>query len=174
MENLIELGRCHKPHGIKGAFHFVLENVEESVLEKGMEITIFPFDEGSSVEPSGQVMAISKIQFGNKVICYLEGVNDRNTVEAMIPFTIKVDRSVLPELEEGEFYISDVIGAKVIEHTTDKEIGTVIGSSDNGMQTILQIRLESGTLEIPWVDHFVPEVDVANKTIRINKPEFLD
>lgn len=174
MGKLIELGRCFKPHGIKGGFHFVLENAQESILSAGVKITIFPFDPSSSVDIAGAAQAIKTISFGNKVICYLEGITDRNMVEAMIPFLIQADSDLFPKLEDDEYYLKDIIGTKVFDNTSGDEIGVVTGTSDNGMQTILIIESADEEISVPWVDAFVPEVNIEQGFIKINKPEFVD
>ena len=81
----------------------------------------------------------------------------------MLPFEFKVSRELFPEPEEGEFYINDLIGMEVFEAGTDRQLGIVSKYFDNGAQIILTIR-GARSFDIPFVDHFVPEVDVeANK-----------
>ena len=169
-KKLIFLGNCTKPHGIKGGFSFNLENNDESVLKKGLEITLIPKNSSSSIDKNGEVFFIDKISFGNKTICYLKDVTDRNVVEAMIPFEIKVARDIFPEPEEGEFYVSDLIGMQVLEHGTDRELGKVAKYFDNGMQLILTIR-GAKSFDIPFVENFVPEVDLDAGKMWVVIPE---
>ena len=89
----MRLGVCRKPHGIKGAFDFHLDNAIDSVLDNGVEIHISPLEAKSSLPAEGMDIEIADISFGNKVIVYLDEVNDRNVVESMIPFEIYIDRS---------------------------------------------------------------------------------
>ena len=169
-KNLIFLGNCTKPHGIKGGFSFFLENNDESVLKNGLEITLFPTNPSSSIDKNGENFVIDKISFGNKTICYLKDINDRNVVESMIPFEIHASRDIFPEPKEGEFYVADLIGLKVLEHGTDREIGKVTKFFDNGMQLVLTIRGDQ-SFDIPMVDNFVPELDIEGGKIWVVIPE---
>lgn len=171
--DLIEVGFCAKPHGIKGAFHFTVGNTNDSVLEDGLSIYLFPSNPKSGIAKEGEKFIISKITFGHKVMAYLEGVNDRNKVEEMVPFTIKVSRADFPEADDNEVYVTDVVGCKVFNVDTGEEVGTVHDFYDNGAQIVLKIKTRNGIEEIPFVDQFVPEVDLENKQIKIRLMEFV-
>lgn len=166
--NLVELGFCRSAHGIKGGFTFTLFNMEESVLEVGKELTLKGI-EGSSLQDDKQ-LRIEKISFGNKVIVYLEGVSDRNSVDEMIPFKIFIDRSEFPE-DDDTVYLVDLIGLSVYEHGTDRKVGVIKNTYDNGAQDVMVILRESGRkLEIPFVDHFFPVVDLEQGRIEVIVP----
>ncbi|OUR94884.1 16S rRNA processing protein RimM [Halobacteriovorax marinus] len=172
---LIELGVCGKPHGIKGGFTFVLNNAEDSVLANGSEITLFPSSKASSIEEGGEDFHIKSIAFGNKVIVYLKEVSDRNLVESMIPFTIKMSRENFPEAEEGEFYYSDLIGLEVRDVTTSEVVGKVSDFYDNTAQVVLVIKSPGKeVLELPFVENFFPEVDIENGFMTFIRPEYVE
>ena len=171
--NLIEMGICTKPHGIRGAFSFVLSNQEDSCLKKGSIVTLFPKGSGSSIPSEGQDFTISKIQFGNKTIAFLKDIDNRNVTEAMIPFTIMIDRSSFPELDESEFYLNDLIGLKVTNHETGEDIGFVRDFYDNTVQIILVIKGNGRKIEVPFLDHFVPELDLEAGTMSVIVPVFV-
>lgn len=172
-EDLVEVGYCAKPHGIKGAFHFTVGDTQDSVLEDGLSIYLFPSNPKSGIANSGEKFIISKITFGHKVMAYLEGVNDRSKVEEMVPFTIKVSRADFPEADENEVYVTDVVGCKALNVETGEEVGTVHDFYDNGAQIVLKINTKNGIEEIPFVDQFVPEVDLEKKEIKIRLMEFV-
>ena len=173
-DEMVELGECCRPHGIKGGFSFHLYNIEDSVLESGGKITLFPKGTNSSIDINGQLIKISNISFGNKVIAYLEGVENRSLAEEMIPFIIKIYKSELPQLEEGEFYMSDLIGINVFELNGEKEIGIIKDYYENGAQTVLTIQLKSGKkIDIPFINEFFPEVDLENSLVRVILPQYI-
>lgn len=170
-DKLIELGTCKKPHGIKGEFSFHLFNSQDSILSKGSSITLVPLDKSSCINPSGEVFVIDAINFGNKTICRLKGVDNRNLVEEMIPFSIQVKRSEFPDLKSGEFYLSDLIGLVLID-AENKEVGSVENFFENGPQVILVIDYRGEKLELPYVPSFFPEIDVPNRKLSFIPPEF--
>ncbi len=169
---LIELGNCQKPHGIKGGFLFHLYNQTESTLKKSLKITLVPLSEESSLKPEGELFKIEKISFGNKTVCYLEGVSDRNQTEAMVPFKILIERSLFPQTKEGEFYVTDLLGLEV--HSQEGFKGEIFDFYDNGAQIVFVIKGSDGELiDIPFTKQFFPVVDVANQTIEIVIPEMI-
>ena len=169
---LVEMGACFRAHGIKGGFQFKLHNEEESVLKKKSKITIFPLKETSSVSKDGEEVEISNIHFGNKTVCYLKGITDRNIVEAMIPFQIFYPRERFPKLSSDEFYLSDIDGLDCVD-TAGNKIGEVRGHYSNGAQYVLTLHLEgSGKVDLPFVEAFFPQVDLEAQTITVLIPEF--
>ena len=169
-DKLIDFGTCKKAHGIKGGFSFALHNVEDSVLEKGTQVILFPLDKSSSIDPSGLKTTIKSISFGNKVTVYLEGITDRNIVEEMIPFSISIDRNLFPNLSEDEFYIEDLVGLDVFDHSSGNKIGKVSAYYDNGAQTILVIT-GNKKIELPLIDNFFPVIDIEQGRIEMNLPQ---
>lgn len=170
---LIELGTCNRPFGIKGGFHFFLHSGQETILKNKAEITLIPKDSGSSLAPEGETHIIKSIQIGNKAICYLENITDRNVVEAMIPFSIFYPRSKFPNASEGEFYLNDLIGIEVFNEA-GKRVGEVHSSYDNGAQTVLRIKTSSDIIDLPFIDNFFPEVDIENNRIVMVQPEIIE
>ena len=170
----IHIGHCTTPHGIKGEFSFVLYNPEDSVLSNGALISLLPRSTSSSVPRDGKDYKIKKISIGNKAIVTLEGVFDRNTVEAMVPFDIYFDRKNFPETEDDEYYLNDLLGLVVFDFLTKKLIGRVLDFYENGAQVVLKIKTESDILEILFIDQYVPVVDIDNGRIEIIIPEMIE
>ena len=174
MRDYLYLGQCTKPHGIKGGFHFRLENEEDSGLSVGMEILLTPKSGNSSLPKEGKIYRLSQLSFGHKVMAYLEGVEDRNRVEEMLPFEIFADRDHLPELAEDEFFLSDLIGLQAFETETERALGKVEDFYENGAQVILKVGRDSQAHEIPYVEHFVKELDLQARKIWVLVPEVME
>ena len=85
-DDLIKLGFVANPHGIKGEAELRLLNTEDSVLEDGMTVFLFPSTAKSKISQVGEEWKIQKIRFGNKVICQFEGIKDRTHLETLLPF----------------------------------------------------------------------------------------
>ena len=170
----IHIGHCTTPHGIKGEFSFVLYNTEDSVLYNGAEVFLTPRSSASSVPQDGKDFKILNISFGNKTIVKLEGVNDRNTVESMVPFDIYFERSNFPAAEENEYYLNDLLGLEVFDFISKKSIGRVIDFYENGVQVILKIKTEKEILDILFIDQYVPEVDIEAGRIEVIIPEMIE
>ncbi len=174
MEKLIQVGICTQPHGIRGDFEFKLESHDETILKKNFEIHLYPMNEKSKISPKGAIHKIKNIRFGNKVIVTLEGIDNRNIVEEMIPFNIMADRNLFPETEDNEYYIADLLGLKVFDHTTNEELGVVTDFYDNGEQIVLVLNIKNELVDVLFLDQFVPVVNIEEGKITVNLPEYID
>lgn len=166
----IHIGHCTSPHGIKGELSLVLYSPEDSVLEKGMVITLTPRSTASSVPVDGKEFKISAISFGNKAIARLEGVLDRTTVEGMVPFDIHMDREMLPETEDDEYYVNDLLGLEVYNYFTKELLGRVMDFYENGAQVVLKIKTDKEILEVIFISNFVPVVEIEKNRMEIIPP----
>jgi 16S rRNA processing protein RimM len=173
-ENLIKLAFVAHPHGIKGEAELRLLNSdpEESILEEGMKVWLFPSSPKSKIQAQGEEWVIQKIRFGNKVICQFKAMIDRTHLESLIPFDVYLDRELFPQIENNEVYLIDLINMDIINEEGEK-IGVLESFSDNGMQYLFDIRLVSGEIiTLPYVDIFFPEIDMKNKKITMIMPEY--
>lgn len=113
-----------------------------------------------------QLMDIENVRMQKSmVILKLAGIDDRNASEAARGKELYITEADLPELEEGQFYVRDLIDMEVVE-----EDGTVIGKVtdvlQNTAQDIFEVEMAGGRkVLIPKVDEFV--LDIAAKSRRI-------
>lgn len=175
-DQLIKLGFVAHPHGIKGEAEIRLlnPNPEESVLDDGMTIWLFPTSPKSKINQKGEEWKINKIRFGNKVICQLDGIKDRTHLESLIPFEIYLDRESFPETDDDEVYLVDLVDMDVVTEEGEL-VGKLESFSDNGMQYLFDIRMTTGELlTLPYVDAFFPDVDMETKKITIIMPDYTE
>jgi 16S rRNA processing protein RimM len=170
-QDLIKLGECKKPHGIKGELSFFLYNPEESILKKGIQVHLKPLNSSSNLQQEGEIFSIEKINFANKCICRLEGIQDRNQVEAMLPFGIYLERDKFPALAPGEYYLCDLIGLSV--QVAGVQVGEIKDFYDNGAQTVISFSFHGEAMELPLIDQFFPAVNIEKGYIELNPPEVI-
>lgn len=109
----------------------------------------------------------------NMVVLKLEGINDRDAAEKARGKLIYITEEDLPELEEGEFYIRDLIGMAVYEENGQK-IGEVSDVIQNSAQDIFEIETEENKkVLIPRVDEFVLDIDAESREIKVRLIEGL-
>jgi 16S rRNA processing protein RimM len=112
---------------------------------------------------------------GGDVVAQLVGVVGRDASEALKGAAVSIPRSEFPQLAEDEFYWSDLIGLAVV-NLQGEALGTVSDMMDNGVQSILRITpvpVEGDDKQpaerlVPYVDQFVKQVDLPNKTITLD------
>lgn len=109
---------------------------------------------------------------GKTVVAHLDGIHDRDAAARLIGAVIAVDRSALPELAEGEYYWTDLIGLRV-EDLAGKPLGQVERLFPTGANDVMVVSGDAEIL-IPWVrDSVIRSVDLANGLITVDwDPEF--
>lgn len=68
-------------------------------------------------------------------------------------------------LQDDEYFYDDLIGLTVISN--DKVIGTVSSIYNNGRHDVLNVDYHGKKVAIPYVDAFIDEVNLDNKTIKV-------
>ena len=87
--------------------------------------------------------------------------------EVRIPFAERV------ALEEGEHYLSDLIGCEVRERRTGDLVGHVTGWQDAGGAGLLEVGDGGEPLLIPFARNICVEIDTGAKRIVVELPEGL-
>ncbi|MDH5581355.1 MAG: ribosome maturation factor RimM [Bdellovibrionales bacterium] len=174
MKNWLKIGQATKAHGIKGEVIFHLFNEDESCLDYINEICLKPLNSNSSLPKDGKIFNIEKIRMGNKILVQFSEIQGRNELEEILPFEIYVDEKLLKEVEEGEFYLKDIIGLDAFDFQTGEKKGVIDSFYSNGAQDIIVIRGDRKKWEIPLVDSFFKEIDLENKKVLILFPQFIE
>lgn len=104
---------------------------------------------------------------GKTLVAQLPDCPDRNAAEKLKGLLIAVPRSSLPEQEEGEYYWSDLIGLAVVNEAGE-QLGTVANLLETGANEVLSVQGGSGEILIPFVASAIRQVDLKNKTIRVD------
>ena len=97
----------------------------------------------------------------------LSGVADRNAAEFLRGKEVLADRADLPALEEGRYYIVDIIGCDAVT-----ESGERIGEITDVLPAHTDIYvLKNGEKEymFPAADGVVLGADIEKKTVTVNK-----
>ncbi|MDG5751024.1 ribosome maturation factor RimM [Qipengyuania sp. XHP0211] len=118
-------------------------------------------------------LTLSKVRSDNKggAIARFAEVRDRTAAEALRGTALCVPREALPELDEGEFYFSDLVGLAVVTDTGEA-VGTVCAVENFGATDIVEIEKPDGKkFMVPLTKQAVPGWD--HLTLTIN-PDFMD
>lgn len=101
------------------------------------------------------------------IVLKLKGIDDRNEAELVKGKELFITDADLPELEEGVFYVRDLIGMNVITEN-GKKIGEVNDVIQNTAQDIFEVRTQDDKLVlIPKVDQFVINIDGDTRTVTV-------
>jgi 16S rRNA processing protein RimM len=135
----VQVGKVGKPHGLEGAF--VVEQASEDPDRFAAGATLLVGGEPAKVVESKRA--------GGRPVIRL----DR---EAARGDAIELDRSELPEPEEGEYYAFQLVGLEV-EEVGGAKLGRVAEVSSGPANDVLE--LDTG-LALPLVDACVQQVDL--------------
>ncbi len=124
---------------------------------------------------SGRRIEIGKLRpQKDGFIAVLKGVMDRNAAEALKGTELFVPRERLPEPDENEVYVHDLIGVPV--HLADGSIlGEIVDVANYGAGDLIDVRIEGrqDTVLIPFADAYVVEAD--GEKVVVDLPEgYLD
>ncbi|AWK86342.1 ribosome maturation factor RimM [Azospirillum thermophilum] len=111
----------------------------------------------------------------DQFLARVDGVSSREEAQALAGLRLYVDRSALPETEdEDEFYHADLIGLRA-ELADGTRFGIVKAVYDFGAGDVLEIRTESGALEmLPFSKACVPLVDVRGGRLVVDLPAVIE
>jgi len=162
---LLAIGRVARAHGLKGELRVelffdgsdALEQVEELWLSQKAETP-----DGGKRHVVEWARAVPKAY-----LVKLEGVTERNGAEALKGTTVWVAREALPETDDSEYYLVDLIGAKVVGPEGD--VGTVVEIATHPSIDAIVIELPDGKrVEQPLIDDWIARVSVADKLIELS------
>ncbi|HEV2532656.1 ribosome maturation factor RimM [Phenylobacterium sp.] len=105
------------------------------------------------------------------VVAQAREVETREQAEALRGLRLYIPRDVLPEPDEDEFYVTDLIGLAV--ETADGEpLGRVKDVRDFGAGDILEIQPQTGaSWYLPFTREAVPQVRIAEGRVIAVKPD---
>jgi len=139
MENKenICVGIIRTAHGIKG----------EVKLKSYDDISDYIFEIDSLFDEEGNQFKIKKTGKQKDVfIISIEGVTSRNDAELLRGKELYTLKSLLPELDDDEFYIDDLVGVDVVLKNGDK-FGKVISVQNFGASDLIEIEDLEGKAE---------------------------
>ena len=116
---------------------------------------------------TGGTLTLVKIRSDNKggAIARFAEVMDRTSAEQLRGTALSVSREVLPDLEEDEFYFSDLIDLAVVTEAGEL-VGRVCAVENYGATDILEIEKADGSkFMVPLTKQAVPGWDDARLTL---------
>ena len=163
-------GKVGSPVGIKGEFRVNLYSQDSGNLKEGKVLLL----ERAEKSVSG---AIEKVRYQkDKPVVRLKGIEDRNAAEDIRGMDISIYAKDMEELPEGEHYVRDLIGCRVVDIAQGgAEIGVLRDVIQNTAQSVLDVSTADGKqVLIPAVDAFLRSIDEEAGVIEVELiPGFL-
>ena len=138
-------------------------------LHAGDDSALFEVEDFTAVLENGSERALKLAQVrpsGRFVIVRFEGVGDRDQAAALRGSKVFVDRAELPALEDGEYYLVDLVGLEV--RGPDGKLGEVLDVSVNPTVNSVQVKLADGRVaDVPLLPHWVRRVSVEERVLEL-------
>ena len=152
-EKYLECGKIINTHGVKGTVKaeswcdspYILADLERVYTEENGK--------------AKKYKVINASVFKQFVLLELEGVYGMDAAIAMKNKILYASRDDI-ELDEGDFFIADLIGLPVIDANSGKEYGKLSDVINTGASDIYVIKTPGGEAMMPAVEEFVKEIDL--------------
>ncbi len=97
--------------------------------------------------------------FKSFVIAGIEGIDDMDKATAAKGTVLYAAREDF-DLDEGAYFIADLIGLEVIDNESGRVYGTISDVINRGASDIYVVNTPTGERMMPVVDEFVKNVDI--------------
>ena len=159
---LLEAGKIVNTHGIRGEVRILPWADSPSFLTGLSRLYI----DGVPVK------VISARAHKSCVIATLEGICDIDAAIRLKNKTVYISRDDV-KLEEGRFFIADLVGLRAINHNTNEELGTVAEVMSLPANNVYVIKGRQGApdcrdIMVPAVPEFIVEVNISGGYIKFH------
>lgn len=166
MKQYLEIGKIVAVQGLKGEFR-----VESwsSTLDFICDFDILYFDKGKT-----KVIVERARPHKNIVLMKIQGVDTVEQAQLLRNKVLYMDRNDV-ELDEGTYFIQDLIGLTVVDADDGTVYGELCDVSETGANDVYHIKRDDGNGEwlIPAIPDVVAETDIEGGKMKIHKMEGL-
>lgn len=168
-EALVPLGVVTGGHGVRGELRFKPYNPSSDLL-LGLRAAILR----APRERDGREVALrSTRRHGAGWLIVLEGCGDRDAAQALRGSELCVPRTALPEPEEGEYYLVDLVGLEA-RFAGGEVLGEVAEAIDYPASCVLRVETQRGAIEVPVHERYVIEVRLDDGHVIVDHVDELD
>lgn len=93
-----------------------------------------------------------------------KNIDNREDASLLRGYTIEIQRQNFPDTEQDEYYWTDLVGLNVINRN-DILLGKISKIIETGAHDVLVIDGKYGQKLIPFVSHYIDNVDIAGNVI---------
>lgn len=167
MEEYFEIGQIVNTSGLKGILK--IKPFTDDIKKFSNLKTIYIKTKSGLTE-----FKIEQVRYvKNMVMLKLAGIDTVEEAEKYRNLYIKILRDQEEELEEGSYYVVDILGCKV-NTDINQELGTVVDIFQTGSNDVYVVKDEQGKqILLPAIKQVIKNVDIKNKIITVHLLEGL-
>ncbi|NLC19153.1 MAG: 16S rRNA processing protein RimM [Clostridiales bacterium] len=162
MENYLRVGVITSTHGIKGEVK-VYPTTEDPQRFRQLEQVIL--DTGKELIP----LDIEEVKFFKQmVILKFKGIDNINDVQKYRNMDLLVTRENAIKLEEGEYFICDLINCEVFTESGER-LGILTEVMTNAANDVYVVQMDNGKeVLLPAINDCILNIDVENKKVIVH------
>ena len=168
MEQLLRVGAIASTHGIRGEVKVFPMTDDVRRFQDCKELLLDTGKEKKKVE-------IESVKFFKQfVILRFRGYDSINDIEAYKGKELYVTRENAVSLEQGEYFIADLIGLSVFDEEENR-IGTLKDVIETGANDVYSVETDEGEILLPAIRDCILDVDVEGGKMHVHiLPGLLD
>ena len=170
IDETYQLGYIIKTHGLRGhvVAHFDVDDATAYAKLKTVYLTLA----GAPTKLVAHEVEKVQPQAANRVLLKLRDIDRIEEAEPLRGSQLHLPLTLLPELDDDQFYFHDVIGFTVVDENLGA-LGLVENFYELPQQDMLAMRYQGQEVLIPVVDELVSHADQEKKEIYVNLPDGL-
>ncbi len=154
-KELLQAGKIVNTHALRG------------------DIRIYPYCDSAEflcdiptlyIDNTPYKVTASRVHKGQALL-HLRGIDSIDAAEAIVGKLVYFDKEDV-DLDDGQFFIDDIIGSQVIDIDTNEVYGKVTSVFPTGANDVFEVTGER-VLLVPKIDDVVLEIDTQEKIIKI-------
>ena len=167
--SVLTVATLTKVHGIRGELKLrstpELLAVLREVAEEAIPVTLHLPDSGDEYE-----VTLAHVRGHDSApILAIDGVDDREAAEAFRGAQVRLPRELLPEPDDDEYFLADLVGCRVHDAATGDPVGRTTKAESLPANVVVTIQLDAGgTLLAPLAGDAMPVVDVDQRRIEVD------
>jgi len=167
MEEYFEIGQIVNTSGLKGILK--IKPFTDDIKKFSNLKTIYIKTKSGLTE-----FKIEQVRYvKNMVMLKLAGIDTVEEAEKYRNLYIKILRDQEEELEEGSYYVVDILGCKV-NTDANQELGKIVDVFQTGSNDVYVVKDEQGKqILLPAIKQVIKNVDIKNKIITVHLLEGL-
>ena len=159
---MLAIGKIIKAHGIRGDVKVECFLDSPDVFYHIKKIYI------DNIE-----LKVSKVKLmGDFLLVKFENITDMNQAETLRNKTLYCEKTELPNLEKGRYYICDLIGCIVSDG--ENTYGKISEVLQNGSSDVIVCKKKNKIVMFPWLKILNAQIDIETKIFMVDKDKLAE
>ena len=153
-----------KPHGVRGGLKVTLYSIDLATLQNLEQLFV-------NTGNNWMTLNLKSCQgYADFAILNFDQIQDRTEAASYRGLELFTSSDQLPDLDEDEFYSTELVGCQVIDEHQNA-LGKVVEVLTPAAHEVLVVRQGDSETLIPLVDEWVVSIDVKQGLIQVNSVE---